>query len=167
MHYSVRNRNCHKHECITKLLGFFVLQCHYRCWSWVRTNQNMWVTMATTKVGISVIMSHILVSHIYIAKSSDTGKVCCSHPKIWTRRLYHRVMHPKDADGIANSVDSPLGAVWSGSALFALTYLSENLGSLWYSVKILKLRTPEEIAVIILKIEQYDFTLEQCIWKMQ
>ena len=34
-----------------------------------------------------------------------------------------------------NSVDpdqtAPLGAVWSGSALFAQTYLSENLGSLW------------------------------------
>ena len=25
---------------------------------------------------------------------------------------------------------APLGAVWSGSALFAHTYLSENLGSL-------------------------------------
>ena len=44
-------------------------------------------------------------------------------------------MHPKDAVGTANSVDpdqaAPLGAVWSGSALFAQTYLSENLGSLW------------------------------------
>ena len=42
---------------------------------------------------------------------------------------------PKDANGIANSEDpdetAPLGAVWSGSALFAQTYLSENLGSLW------------------------------------
>ena len=41
-------------------------------------------------------------------------------------------MSPNDADGMANSVDpdqtAPLGAVWSGSALFA--YLSENLGSL-------------------------------------
>ena len=40
------------------------------------------------------------------------------------------------ADGIANSVDpdqtAPLGAVWSGSALFVQAYLSENLGSLWY-----------------------------------
>ena len=37
----------------------------------------------------------------------------------------------KDADGIANSVDiAPLGAVWSGSALFAQIYLSKNLGSL-------------------------------------
>ena len=37
--------------------------------------------------------------------------------------LYHRVMSPNDADGMANSVDpdqtAPLGAVWSGSALFA------------------------------------------------
>ena len=49
--------------------------------------------------------------------------------------LYHRVTIPKDADGIANSVDpdqtAPLGAVWSGSTLFAQPYLSENLGTLW------------------------------------
>ena len=38
-------------------------------------------------------------------------------------------MCPKDADGIANSVDHD--AVWSGSTLSAQTYLSENLGSLW------------------------------------
>ena len=45
-------------------------------------------------------------------------------------------MCPKDPDTIANSVDpdqtAPLGAVWSGSALFAQAYLSENLGSLRY-----------------------------------
>ena len=39
-------------------------------------------------------------------------------------------MPPKDADGIANSEDpdqtAPQGAVWSGSALFAQTCLSEN-----------------------------------------
>ena len=34
-------------------------------------------------------------------------------------------MYSKDADGIANIV-----AVWSGSALFAQIYLSENLGQL-------------------------------------
>ena len=43
-------------------------------------------------------------------------------------------MHPKDADRMANSVDpdqiAPLEAVWSGSARFAQTCLSENLGSL-------------------------------------
>ena len=46
-------------------------------------------------------------------------------------------MNPNDADGMANSVDpdqtAPLGAVWSGSALFAQAYLSEILGSLRYS----------------------------------
>ena len=45
-------------------------------------------------------------------------------------------MSPNDADRMANSVDpdqtAPLGAVWSGSALFAQAYLSENLGSLRY-----------------------------------
>ena len=46
--------------------------------------------------------------------------------------LYHRVMSPNDTDGMANSVDpDQTGAVWSGSALFAQTRLSENLGKLW------------------------------------
>ena len=43
-------------------------------------------------------------------------------------------MSPNDAVGIANSVDpdqtTPLGAVWSGSTLFAQAYLSKNLGTL-------------------------------------
>ena len=47
-------------------------------------------------------------------------------------------MSPNDADGMANSVDpdqtAPLGAVWSGSALFAQAHLSENLGSLRYDL---------------------------------
>ena len=53
---------------------------------------------------------------------------------MWTIWLYHRVLSPKDADGMANSVvpdqTAPLGAVWSGSTLFAQAYLSKNLGSL-------------------------------------
>ena len=58
--------------------------------------------------------------------------------KIWTMWLYLRVMSPNEADGMANSVapdqTAPLGAVWSGSALFAQAYLSENLGSLRYTL---------------------------------
>ena len=50
-------------------------------------------------------------------------------------------MHPKDADGIANSVGpdqtAPLGAVWAGSALLAQTCLSENLGKLRYVANLL------------------------------
>ena len=68
-------------------------------------------------------------------KYSDTQKICCNHSKIWTW-LYHRVMSPNDADGMANCVDpdqtAPLGALWSGSTLFAQTCLSENLGKLRY-----------------------------------
>ena len=69
-----------------------------------------------------------------IPKFSDTWKIWSNPHKFEQKRLYHRVMCPKGADGMANSVDpdqtAPLGAVWSGSALFAQTYLSENLGSL-------------------------------------
>ena len=46
-------------------------------------------------------------------------------------------MSQNDAEGIANNVDpdqtAAVGAVWSGSALFAQAYLSENLGSLQYT----------------------------------
>ena len=57
-------------------------------------------------------------------KYSDNQKTCCNHSK--TMWLYHRVISPNDADGMANSVD-PDQTVWSGSALFAQAYLSENL----------------------------------------
>ena len=56
-----------------------------------------------------------------------TQNICCNQSKIWTMWLYNRVMSLNDADGMANSVDpdqtAPLGAVWSGSALFAQAYL--------------------------------------------
>ena len=38
-------------------------------------------------------------------KYSDTQKICCNHLQSWTRWCFLRVMHPKDAEGIANSVD--------------------------------------------------------------
>ena len=72
-------------------------------------------------------------SYLYckFLKYSDTQKIC-NHSKIWTVWLYHRVMRPNDADGMANSVDPDQTAplVWSGSALFAQAYLSKHLGSL-------------------------------------
>ena len=52
----------------------------------------------------------------------------------WAGSFYYSVMGPKDEDGMAKSVDPdqtfPLGAVWSGSILFAQTCLSKNLRSL-------------------------------------
>ena len=68
-------------------------------------------------------------------KKTDTWKICCNHPKIWTRWLYHRVMHPKDVYGMVNNVDpdqTAPGKIWSGSSLFAYICLSENLGLLCY-----------------------------------
>ena len=69
-------------------------------------------------------------------KYSDTQKICCNLSKIWIMWHYYSVMSPNDVDGMANSVDpdqtAPLGAVWSGSTLFAKAYLSKNLGSLRY-----------------------------------
>ena len=78
---------------------------------------------------------HILIDmYRKFPKYLDTPNLFCDHSKIWTMWLYHRVMSPNDADGMAKSVDpdqtAPRGAVWSGSALFAQAYLSENLGSL-------------------------------------
>ena len=48
-------------------------------------------------------------------KNLDTQKKCCKCPEIGTVSFYYRVMGPKDADGMANSVGpaqiAPLGAV--------------------------------------------------------
>ena len=42
---------------------------------------------------------------VKIPKILGTRKMCCNHLKIWTFSFYHWVMHPKDVDEIANSVD--------------------------------------------------------------
>ena len=77
-----------------------------------------------------------LTSYRKFPKYSDTQNICCNHPKSWLRQRFFRMIHPKDAAGTANSIDpdqtAPLGAVWSGSALFAQTCLSENLGKLQF-----------------------------------
>ena len=50
-------------------------------------------------------------------------------------------MHPKDADGMANSVDpdqtASSEAVWSWSALFAETYLSQYIEFVRYILALL------------------------------
>ena len=57
-------------------------------------------------------------------KILDTPKYCCNYPEVWTMWFYPKVMHPKEEDGMANSVDpdqtAPGGAVWSGSTMFVL-----------------------------------------------
>ena len=39
------------------------------------------------------------------SKNSGPPKICCDHPKSWTRWLYLRIVHPKDAEEVANRVD--------------------------------------------------------------
>ena len=62
------------------------------------------------------------------------------------------VLCQKDANGIANSEDpdqtAPLGAVRSGSALFAQTYLYEILGSLRYLYIFIK----EDFFLVLYKV---------------
>ena len=64
-----------------------------------------------------------LLKYSKTPKNSDTQKNYCNYPKIWLILIFHRVMCLNYADRMANSVDpdqtAPLGAVWSGSTLFA------------------------------------------------
>ena len=59
-------------------------------------------------------------------------------------------MHPKDADGMANSVDpdqtASSEAVWSWSALFAETYLSQYIEFIRYDFRTLTTTTSYVIA---------------------
>ena len=77
----------------------------------------------------------IFTNYHKVPKFSDAIKLRWNLPKIQTKRPNVSIFHQKDANGIANSEDpdrtAPLGAVCSGSALFAKTNMSENLGSLW------------------------------------
>ena len=55
------------------------------------------VTVSTEKIYLH--MFHKIPKH------SDTRKICCNPPKVRMKWHYHRVTHPKDAHGMANSVD--------------------------------------------------------------
>ena len=70
------------------------------------------------------------------SKIWDTSNNCHDCPKNWKIWCNIALMHPKDADGMANSVDpdqtASSEAVWSWSALFAETYLSQYIEFLWY-----------------------------------
>ena len=66
---------------------------------------------------LKCMLSHIKEYHGYrkAPKFSDARKLCCNLPKIQEKRPDLRVLHQKDATGIANSEDTdqtaPLGAV--------------------------------------------------------
>ena len=70
------------------------------------------------------------------SKNWDTWNNYHNGPTIGTVGFYSAVLCSKDADRITNREDpdqtAPWGAVWSGSALFAQTYLSQYLKLLRY-----------------------------------
>ena len=77
-----------------------------------------------------------LSSHFYMdyrknSKNWDTWNNYHNCPTIGTVGFYSAVLCSKDANRITNREDpeqtAPWGAVWSGSALFAQTYLSQYL----------------------------------------
>ena len=67
-------------------------------------------------------------------------------------------MHPKDADGMANSVDpdqtASSEAVWSWSALFAETYLSQYIEFIRY--------IPIHINTVWYRCNLYSLDSKQC-----
>ena len=81
--------------------------------------------MQSNQIGTNTHIATITFRKKYrkFPKYSDTQKMFCNYPKSWTRWLFLRVMHPKDAEGIANSVDPDQTA-----PLFAQACPSENLG---------------------------------------
>ena len=100
----------------------------------IREGSHVWCNLSCLLDFLKNIQSfYVLLKQLLyrkFPKYSDTQNICCNHPKIRTTWLYNWEKCPKHVDGIANSVDpdqsAPLGAVWSGSALFAQTYLCEN-----------------------------------------
>ena len=99
----------------------------------------IWCFSYWKQAGRVVLMLAILPWSIYSedihyrknSKIWDTSNNCHNCPKnrkVWCN---FALMHPKDADGMANSVDpdqtASSEAVWSWSALFAETYLSQYI----------------------------------------
>ena len=81
---------------------------------------------------------HLKINMIYCknSKNWDTWNNYHNCPTIGTVGFYSAAWCSKDADRITNREDpdqtAPWGAVWSGSALFAQTYLSQYLKLLRY-----------------------------------
>ena len=67
--------------------------------------------------------------------TSNNCHNCLKNRKVWCNIA---LMHPKDADGMANSIDpdqtASSEAVWSWSALFAETYLSQYIDFVRYII---------------------------------
>ena len=93
------------------------------------------------------------ISYRKNSKIWDTSNSCHNCPK--NRKVWCNIalMHPKDADGMANSVDpdqtASSEAVWFWSALFAETYLSQYIEFVGYIKMSMTWLTFELISIYI------------------
>ena len=83
-------------------------------------------------LGIAIEEKKIYRKNSKIWDTSNNGHNCPKNRKMWCSIA---LMHPKDADGMANSEDpdqtASSEAVWSWSALFAETYISQYIEFVW------------------------------------
>ena len=58
------------------------------------------------QVNLIIVTTCLLISYVYrkFPKYLDIKKIWSNHSKIWPTWLYHRVMSPNDADGMASSL---------------------------------------------------------------
>ena len=99
-----------------------------------------WVNVHLLSIPLYFNLNIVVLSWIYRKNSKywDTLNYYRDCPTNGIVGFYSAILHSKDADRITNRVDTdqtaPWGAVWSGSALFARTYLSQYFKLLRYSL---------------------------------
>ena len=110
-----------------------------------------------------LIMSLLIWIYRKNSKNWDTWNNYHNCPTIGTVGFYRAVLCSKDTDRITNREDpdqtAPWGAVWSGSALFAQTYLSQYLKLLRYTVypQVFEFSTVYSLDERLLEVWRCDF----------
>ena len=119
---------CIFYICVLKL---FILTCIREC-DIVDMFVDSKVMWRDTEFSTAILVTTVACYHsidlcleentiVKIKKNSDMWKNCCLYRKIWTMWFYHRAMHPKHADGMANNVDSDQIAPEPDLSLHCLT----------------------------------------------
>ena len=94
---------------LVTVLGLSWLTCSLETVIWSSSSHLFYLLFSHRPLSVlllSSLLCYLQWSKAHYHKNHEnlnTRKICSNHPKIWTRRLYHRVMHPKD-DRMANSV---------------------------------------------------------------
>ena len=142
---------CHK----AKLFGYCSLFCIFFFFAFFYKGKSFWLPIcfpggqSPSKMGstlkgskfffLRIAPRQTAVCEIWYRKNSKNWDTLNYHhdcPANGIVGFYSAILRSKDADRITNRVDTdqtaPWGAVWSGSALFAQTYLSQYFKLLRY-----------------------------------